>query len=1297
MHASSPSSWSPSQRGDTANSSYSGSKGQNFSRPPRREEFKAYVKNVPSHITKESLEAFFQSCGTVVSCHVLEPKEGRNSTVGFVGFSSEEEVNNAIQTMNGTTLEGSQLAVERAIQRDRGAGTPMRGQENQYQGPKTGFQHSAGGEEFKAYVKNVPAHITKESLEAFFQSCGTVVSCHVMEPKEGRNSTVGFVGFSSEEEVNNAIQTMNGTSLESNQLTVERAIQRDRGTGTPMRGQENRYQGPRTDFQHSAGFQNGQPSHQGYRPKQYEQPHNYTQQPGGVKVEQAIFNPRGPGRGIPMQSPGPNPVPGRDSNYVNGVPNEYSNNTQGPANPASWTNQGPQQWDQSNSVDNQHMPMNGQFPQGPMSQEPYNQQQQPQFQNGALPQEPYNQTDPHGQFQNGPANPPSWSNQQPQQWDQANQQLPMSGQFQQGPMPQEPYDQQQQQPQFQNGPENPPSWTNQGPQQWDQTNSVDNQHMGMAGQFPQGPMPQEPYNQQPQQPQFQNGPPSWSNQGPQQWDQSNSVDNQQIPINGQFPQGPMPQEPYNQTDPHGQFQNGPMPQEPYNQHKQHGQFQNGPANPASWSDQGPQQWDQTNSVNNQQMSGRLPYNTMPQEPYTQQEQKPRFQGGGQSCHKCGEVGHFARDCPTQGEQGGRGGQSCHKCGEVGHFARDCPTQGEQGGRGGQNCHKCGEVGHFARDCPTQGEQRGRGDQSCFKCGETGHFSRECTSSGVLDKTCRKCGEEGHFARECPAVGNATSPGQKGDQSCFKCGETGHFSRECPSSEGTENRVPPVTYIPPELPNVDELFQDAPHSGLNFDKYDDIPVQVTGKDPVPPISTFEEAGILEQCSANIKKAQFIKPTPIQKYAIPITLQGRDLMACAQTGSGKTVAFLVPVLTTMIKQGHLSGGFLTGETQAPTALCIAPTRELAIQIYKEVCKFSNGTVVTAAVCYGGVSVQHQLDKLRRGCHILVATPGRLHDFVGRNRVSLANVRYLILDEADRMLDMGFEPEIRKLVERCGMPDKTNRQTLMFSATFPDEIQRLAADFLKEDYLFVAVGRIGGSNLDITQTVISVPGDDKQEKLFEILLNSGTDRTLIFVELKRVADFLACLLSQNNFPTTSISGDRTQQEREAALRDFRSGRAPVLVATSVAARGLDIPDVKHVINFDLPQDIEEYVHRIGRTGRIGNKGRATSFFQPGKDERLARSLVKVLSEAYQEVPEWLEQVAEEAIGSSYGPAGGKFASKDRRERDHSRPSYSADVMGGVNRGMARLDVNAHSQPRPSPSHNSNSAAAEDEEEWD
>lgn len=177
-----------------------------------------------------------------------------------------------------------------------------------------------------------------------------------------------------------------------------------------------------------------------------------------------------------------------------------------------------------------------------------------------------------------------------------------------------------------------------------------------------------------------------------------------------------------------------------------------------------------------------------------------------------------------------------------------------------------------------------------------------------------------------------------------------------------------------------------------------------------------------------------------------------------------------------------------------------------------------------------------------------------------------------------------------------------------------------------------------------------------------------------------------------------DRTQQEREAALQDFRSGRAPVLVATSVAARGLDIPDVKHVINYDLPQDIEEYVHRIGRTGRIGNKGRATSFFQPGKDDRLARSLVKVLSEAYQEVPDWLEHVAEEAIGSSYGPAGGRFASKDRREREHFRGSGSRDLMGEVNRRMEQLDVQSQNRPHPGEADSlTDQSGYPDEEEWD
>jgi probable ATP-dependent RNA helicase DDX4 len=245
---------------------------------------------------------------------------------------------------------------------------------------------------------------------------------------------------------------------------------------------------------------------------------------------------------------------------------------------------------------------------------------------------------------------------------------------------------------------------------------------------------------------------------------------------------------------------------------------------------------------------------------------------------------------------------------------------------------------------------------------------------------------------------------------------------------------------------------------------------------------------------------------------------------------------------------------------------------------------------------------------------------------------------------MLDMGFEPEVRKIVSEFSMPAVGERQTLMFSATFPEEIQKLAGDFLN-NYLFLTIGVVGGTTSDIDQTVVAVGEYERKEKLQEILTSAGADRTLVFVETKRNADYLASLLSQEEFPTTSIHGDRLQREREEALRDFRTGRSRVLVATSVAARGLDIPQVKHVINYDLPNNIEEYVHRIGRTGRIGNKGQATAFFQKDRDLALARGLVKVLSDAHQDVPEFLEQAAEEAVGSDYGPAGGKFASKDLR----------------------------------------------------
>lgn len=492
-------------------------------------------------------------------------------------------------------------------------------------------------------------------------------------------------------------------------------------------------------------------------------------------------------------------------------------------------------------------------------------------------------------------------------------------------------------------------------------------------------------------------------------------------------------------------------------------------------------------------------------------------------------------------------------------------------------------------------------------------------------------------------------------------EEGHVARDRPQeAEQDPNRPPRVTYVPPTPDESEEAMFRSIERGINFDKYDEIPVEVTGrgKESIIPIQSFSQAQLYDTFQQNVKKSNYTKPTPVQKYALPAILGGRDVMACAQTGSGKTAAFLLPVMTGMLQKG-LTSSSMMGGPQCPQALIISPTRELACQIYNEARKFSYETIVKTVVVYGGVSVPHQLRKIEMGCNLLVATPGRLKDFIERGKISLEKIQYLILDEADRMLDMGFEPVIRQVVEKLGMPGKCERQTLMFSATFPEEIQRLAGDFLN-DYIFITVGRVGGTTSDIQQTVMDVSDEQKREKLMDLLSCSGSDRTLVFVESKRGADFLASLLSQEGFPTTSIHGDRLQQQREEALEDFRRGRCPVLIATNVAARGLDIDNVKHVVNYDLPSEIDEFVHRVGRTGRIGHQGKATSFFTRGKDDKIARSLVKVLSDASQEVPEWLDEIAESAVGTSYGPAGGRFASRDTR-RQYGGGRGGASAGGG------------------------------------
>ncbi|KAF8903491.1 P-loop containing nucleoside triphosphate hydrolase protein [Gymnopilus junonius] len=461
----------------------------------------------------------------------------------------------------------------------------------------------------------------------------------------------------------------------------------------------------------------------------------------------------------------------------------------------------------------------------------------------------------------------------------------------------------------------------------------------------------------------------------------------------------------------------------------------------------------------------------------------------------------------------------------------------------------------------------------------------------------------------------------------------------------------------------ELFGDAndpskQHTGINFEKYDDIPVEATGAGVPEPVLSFTSPPLDPVLLENIAFAMYTTPTPVQKYSIPIVAGGRDLMACAQTGSGKTGGFLFPILSASFTAGPRPPPEQTasfGRRKAyPTALILAPTRELVSQIHEEARKFAYRSWVRPAVVYGGADINQQLRSIERGCDLLSATPGRLVDLIERGRISLANIKYLVLDEADRMLDMGFEPQIRRIVQGEDMPDTADRQTLMFSATFPRDIQMLARDFLK-DYIFLSVGRVGSTSENITQKIEYVEDNDKRSVLLDILASQPKEDlglTLVFVETKRMADMLSDFLMSNNLPATSIHGDRTQRERETALQTFRTGRTPILVATAVAARGLDIPNVTHVVNYDLPSDIDDYVHRIGRTGRAGNTGVSTAFFNRG-NKNIVKDLVELLREANQEIPGWLETVAHEA---SFGSGG--YRGRGGRGR------------GGGSRGMGGRD---------------------------
>eukprot|EP00884_Botryococcus_braunii_P017480 jgi/Botrbrau1/4415/Bobra.0348s0007.1 len=405
------------------------------------------------------------------------------------------------------------------------------------------------------------------------------------------------------------------------------------------------------------------------------------------------------------------------------------------------------------------------------------------------------------------------------------------------------------------------------------------------------------------------------------------------------------------------------------------------------------------------------------------------------------------------------------------------------------------------------------------------------------------------------------------------------------------------------------------------------------DNVPdPLQTFDSVGFTDNIMSEIRRAGYKAPTPIQAQAWPVALEGRDLIAIAKTGSGKTCGFLLP--------GFMHVNQTRKDPRAgPTMLVLAPTRELAVQIKDEADKFGRSGGIRNTCAYGGAPKGPQQRDISHGVHLIIATPGRLNDFLESGVVRLHQVSYLVLDEADRMLDMGFEPQIQKIV--AGIPSQ--RQTLFFSATWPREVKAIASQFVRKRPVHVFVGGVEErlvANKAITQYVDVVQGYEKMQRLQQILRSKppGT-RIIIFSSTKRMCDQLAQQLGRE-FRASAIHGDKKQQERDWVINSFREGRCPIMVATDVAARGLDIPNVGAVINYDFPNGVEDYIHRIGRTGRAGASGEAYTFLT-GQDGKYCRELIRVLREAEQVVPPAVEQLAASGGGgpirSRWGGGGG------------------------------------------------------------
>ncbi|KAL6056225.1 putative ATP-dependent RNA helicase ddx46 [Balamuthia mandrillaris] len=428
------------------------------------------------------------------------------------------------------------------------------------------------------------------------------------------------------------------------------------------------------------------------------------------------------------------------------------------------------------------------------------------------------------------------------------------------------------------------------------------------------------------------------------------------------------------------------------------------------------------------------------------------------------------------------------------------------------------------------------------------------------------------------------------------------------------------------------------------------VRIRGKHCPKPIKEFSQCGLSSKMYAVMKRCGFERPTPIQSQAIPAVMKGRDIIGCAKTGSGKTLAFLLPMLRHILDQRPLEPG------EGPIGLVMAPTRELATQIYKDYKKFCKALDLRVVCVYGGSGVQDQISKLKRGAEVVVCTPGRMIDILSTNNGRICNLRrvtFLVLDEADRMFDMGFEPQIMRIVEGI----RPDRQTVMFSATFPRPVEMAARKILRKP-LEIVVGGRSTVCADVEQHIEIHTEESKFRRLLELLVAwKQKGSVIIFVDTQESVDALFAELTRQGFSALSLHGGHDQSDRDYTIHEFKKESRPILVATSLCARGLDVPSLNLVVNYDAPNHLEDYVHRVGRTGRAGRKGWAYTFIT-AEEDRYAPDLVKALKSSNAPVPPPLQEMADNfeakktaglafSHGTGYGGTGYKFNEEEANKK--------------------------------------------------